>query len=560
MQSPYVSFSSGYDGHAQSPAWDIDSSGVCHQLELDDHEGALLTVWVRTGVWVHLLHRLDIEIMDGLDEGSKTARIKIKLKNGRVYVVLRFDSSSELNGGGGGWMPRGMDVVMCGDTITWDFLDWTEYDCSSNGGGNGGTKAAMQVPRLSTHCSMNGGEQCLVVESVEWSMADNDEDLFILPTTSTSAVSFLPADSTFLPNVPSSVPAFRSRSGHVIVRALINDNFDHYHYFILDTGASGFVIEPSAADALGLESFGEIHITGMAGKIPGKFRRAKTFQIGPLQMKDPVFMEMQCGGLVTGGPGRVIGIIGFEVFRRAIVDIPAFCTRVEGRREVEKERAEVLTSIAGAMAVNTFFDIDGAKERKRKMKEGAVQTETESNHHIYIYHPEVEQGVVEDGRLPHPLPWMDVTVLSQIPHIEAMISDQKVLLMVDTGAGGMGLVLNASAATELGVLQKPPVAVGAASAATSSSSSSMVGDGSQSIRGVGGSAAHAVTLRTASLDKLSLGGGVEFEGVKCLLAAEGATGGVALSYYSSGILCGDLLSRCRLVVDLARKRMAVLPC
>ena len=95
----------------------------------------------------------------------------------------------------------------------------------------------------------------------------------------------------------------------MLARATINGEED-VGYFIVDTGASGFVVETSAADALNLEAFGVVHVTGMAGKIKGKFRRADTFQLGPLQIKNAVMMEMPCGGLVTGAPGPVIGIVG----------------------------------------------------------------------------------------------------------------------------------------------------------------------------------------------------------------------------------------------------------
>lgn len=37
-------------------------------------------------------------------------------------------------------------------------------------------------------------------------------------------------------------------------------------------GASGLVIEPGAAQELGLQAFGEFHVTGMAGKVRSNFR------------------------------------------------------------------------------------------------------------------------------------------------------------------------------------------------------------------------------------------------------------------------------------------------
>lgn len=43
-------------------------------------------------------------------------------------------------------------------------------------------------------------------------------------------------------------------------------------YFIFDTGASGFVLDPAVAEALGLEAFGELQVTSMVGKVASRFR------------------------------------------------------------------------------------------------------------------------------------------------------------------------------------------------------------------------------------------------------------------------------------------------
>ncbi len=43
--------------------------------------------------------------------------------------------------------------------------------------------------------------------------------------------------------------------------------------------------------------------------------------------------------------------------------------------------------------------------------------------------------------------------------------------------------------------------------------------------------------------------------VRCMCASSGAMGGLDISVYSSGILCGDLLARTELCVDVTRKRI-----
>lgn len=57
-----------------------------------------------------------------------------------------------------------------------------------------------------------------------------------------------------------------------LVRPLINGR--EVGYFIFDTGASGFVLDPAVAAELGLEGFGELQVTSMVGKVASRFRCA----------------------------------------------------------------------------------------------------------------------------------------------------------------------------------------------------------------------------------------------------------------------------------------------
>ena len=50
------------------------------------------------------------------------------------------------------------------------------------------------------------------------------------------------------------------------------------------------MIEKEAADALELERFGDIAVSGMAGRIQSCFRRAASIQLGPITMRGCLFM------------------------------------------------------------------------------------------------------------------------------------------------------------------------------------------------------------------------------------------------------------------------------
>jgi len=212
--------------------------------------------------------------------------------------------------------------------------------------------------------------------------------------------------------------------------------------------------------------------------------------------------------------------------------------------EVEMERDSIM-SPAAALAF-------AAMQKPTTNSNGKTP---EPHTHIHLHHPEESDDMLRS--MLRPEDWLPVTMLSCLPHIpvtiqstqstlsssssdssDIIVENNTALLMVDTGAGGMAAMLNSTSATILGLFN-------------------CNSGKSKSIRGVGGSHNHSVTLKTAQLNVLKVGT-AEFSEVQCLIAGE-AKGGVALSFYSSGILCGDILSQCRLVIDLPRGRMAVLP-
>ena len=59
--------------------------------------------------------------------------------------------------------------------------------------------------------------------------------------------------------------AFCTQLGHVLVQPQVNGRLAGW--FILDTGASGLVIERDVADRLGLSSFGDVYVAGVGRKV-----------------------------------------------------------------------------------------------------------------------------------------------------------------------------------------------------------------------------------------------------------------------------------------------------
>lgn len=52
--------------------------------------------------------------------------------------------------------------------------------------------------------------------------------------------------------------------------------------FILDTGASGLVITPRAAEKMNLSGFGELCVAGVGGSVQCQYRQAESLKLGPV--------------------------------------------------------------------------------------------------------------------------------------------------------------------------------------------------------------------------------------------------------------------------------------
>ncbi|PRW56405.1 hypothetical protein C2E21_4538 [Chlorella sorokiniana] len=474
--------------------WSSDDGGCPRLLQLDDAEAQLLCMWVRTGLWVlpNISSQLKIarasakeaaacaaaaststssslredEEASCSSSGSSGAAseqlgpsvwLKLKLRGGGKLTALVEVLESD-------WRPLSLRLCLAGEHEVWRFSDWHQWQPglwlaggavqSTTGEGgvvNDYSLAAVQVSSVGSSGAAGSG-------STDGGSGTNSSSSrrFVQPP-----APLLPPCSSFVPGLPEEVPAWHTSSGHSLVRPLLNGR--DVGYFILDTGASGFVLDPSTGDALGLEAFGELQVTSIVGRIASRYRRADTFQLGPLRMARPLLMELPMAGLVTGVPdgGRVVGIVGYDVLRRAVVHVPAPPRRPPPPAAVASAPLELVTA-------------EGRRHRG--------------------------------------------------------------LFMVDSGAGGLDIVLNARAAQALGL--------GKGSTATH-------------IKGLGGGGGARMTAQRCQLGEVWLGPHC-FTSVQALYReGPGGNGGLELSQHTSGIVCGGVLGRCTLVFDYPRLRLAV---
>lgn len=535
---PELSYVSGHSSDAPD-VWETDFSGYTQSLQLDDREAALLASWVRTNWWAHpdagdaleltLGRCTDVERADAAVEHDE-AVVCARVRDGGVIVARIFVSTRE-------WTPTRMTVRVCGDEERWVFQNWNAHTRSGTAhrtnrveGANGadGASPGLVYPGKTTLTGASGGKQEFRVGGVRPN-AGASAAFFRTPATPIGTpgrhpdrVSSTPSRAnrggvTFDPRLPPEVCVERARSSHVLVRPEI-DGVD-VGPFILDTGASGLVITGRAAETLGLRAFGEVFVSGVAGKVPCRFRRAGSLTLGPVTVDAPVFMEMDVGGIVSGASEPVAGIVGFDAFKSAVLEVGP----------------------------------GGSPVR--------------------LYDPTTFVA-------PAAWRWRSLLMVSNVPHVAADFAGapngEARVFMIDSGAGGADCIFHARAVEELGLRRLLPPADGGG-ARSSSRVRGVGGSGGESsgatrayrgklewlrLRETGesgtgsgtGEETSAESSTSTSTSTPKLDGGL-FENLSVLLAADA---GFDLSEHSCGLICANALNSRRVVYDVPNRRVALL--
>jgi hypothetical protein len=336
----------------QNTVWETDFSGYTQALALDDREAALLFGWTRSHFWckpearkwLRLEMLYDDDILDDSDDDDsdkddETIRIGARLNDGVLNATIFIDAKT--------YLPKRMTARVCGDTEKWTFDEWApladfvrhksgedsnppSYDSSGKSSSKKTVASGAMYPGLTVLEGSAGGKQTFRVTRARFNSGATNPTAFYRaplktepstsPTSTKKSANKLTGGVSFAPGVAPEVVIERARSSHVLVRPLI-DGVD-VGPFILDTGASGLVITKAAAAKLAdCASFGEVFVSGVSGKVPCRFRRASHMTLGPIVIDQPVFMEMALGGIVSGSVEPVAGIVGFDAFKSAIVEV-----------------------------------------------------------------------------------------------------------------------------------------------------------------------------------------------------------------------------------------------
>lgn len=116
-------------------------------------------------------------------------------------------------------------------------------------------------------------------------------------------------------NGPIELPVRFTPQG-IVIRANVNGRgLD----FLLDSGASGLIIDPGVAHQLGLTPFGRESTTIGGGDVDIGLVRIAQMTLGPLQLRDVVYSTSPYDQQFDGA--RVVGLMGYDLLASAITEI-----------------------------------------------------------------------------------------------------------------------------------------------------------------------------------------------------------------------------------------------
>lgn len=347
----------GFDGQN---CWVVQHGQTSHLLELEDREIALAVLWVQTGHW--LAEPSPFEISPQADKTTDTTvTLQLRLKHGRFKGLLTLDRAT--------WLPRRLERMAPVGKMVWSFAEYRPA-------------LGMTLPHQIT-LERLGMRNTSTIQKV------NEAPVFIrnpyafLPTP--------PTDVAFDPMVAPELKVERSRSGHFLVQPRVNG--EEIGWFIFDSGAGGMVIDKQAADKLKLEAFGEVPVVGIGGAQPGKYRQGATFQLGPMTLRDPVYVEINLQGVSLAMGKKISGICGAPLFRRAVVEVEVTTPRL-ALHDPEKYKLEGGSWQTLALKGNlpcTKAKWEGDHEALFRLDTGAANTVT-------FHTPAVEEWKLLEGR------------------------------------------------------------------------------------------------------------------------------------------------------------------
>jgi len=282
-----LSETAGFDGVT---GWAIDWSGMPRTLGAGDLEWEQLLVYFYTGWW---LREENLFAIIKFDTGSSSRDfiLKVTHKNNFLHAAVHIDTTN--------WRITSVQLNSLRGKDTFILNDYRDV-------------AGFVLPSRMSYLVNDIPMTEYKVRSVTKRQPSATENLFRPALTR-------PNDASFNPAIPPQLEVQRAPTGHFLIRAKVNGQ--ESGWFILDTGASTSVISRELATELQLAPIGTIPLTSMFGNVAAPVLRLDLFEVGPFSLLRPIVVEMDLTPLNEAFGLTLTGIIGYDLFSRAIVEI-----------------------------------------------------------------------------------------------------------------------------------------------------------------------------------------------------------------------------------------------
>jgi hypothetical protein len=243
-----------------------------------------LLAWTLTGAWAERSAPLSLQAATA---GPDEQAILLMPRDGVVSATLILDSSTTLPKSLRYWSDEGDE--------TWTFTHYTRFG----------------ERMLPTHIAHRVGEQDDLIEITSAAKLTGAAPSFRLAKR-------VPDPAEYDANVSAQVEIKRIY-GHLFVRPRVDGQ--ELGWFFLDTGADVMCLDPGYARKLHLPLVGGDATAGIVAVTHMDFCRAGTFQLGPITLKTPVFLEVDLAAISRALNLPIAGICGYDFISRAVLDI-----------------------------------------------------------------------------------------------------------------------------------------------------------------------------------------------------------------------------------------------
>ena len=348
----------GWDGKS---GWEADPSGATIAMHLSELQYQHSIMWVLTHEWLDPQGPFEIAL-DEVEQGGDTYTFNLKPKGGHLTQKVSVDRET--------WLPT-KNTFSIGDLdYSMEFKDWQSH---------GGYKMPGKIV---THEGELDDE--MTVGSVT-KVRKLDAALFRRPAWSVTR------DTVYDRDKQGVVESKRLFTGHIAVHPTIGGK--DVGWFLLDSGAGGMVIDTAAAKELGAERYGELNVGGVGGVLESGYYDLSDFTLGPATVKKMRFIDLDLAQIGSIFGVKIAGIVGFDFFRRAVVEV-----------DVEDGRVAVFSPHAygNSRAKWERLVLDGkhptASAEFENGYTGTFRLDTGANGTVTFNIPTVEKHKLLDGR------------------------------------------------------------------------------------------------------------------------------------------------------------------